>query len=210
MDQQLAEWVDFCQGRRNFDDSHFYTLFFEGEGENGRRSEEELKIIFQELPKGQALFQIAFKELTSQISDDFPSDIESYLIENTRNDLIQKKPIIEQEGEQKIIELLAGKIMVIDDMERVEESRAASWVDAQIDAIVGDYCTYHLEFDSPSIFALKEAYYGFFTDLNMVRYLLSPLVKPPINFEFYYNLWKVGGDYSVTEDGIIVSRYLPD
>jgi len=40
----------------------------------------------------------------------------------------------------------------------------------------------------------------------MVWYLGSPLLKTKIDFDNYYNIWKLGGEYVITEDVILVSR----
>ena len=209
MDQQLIDWVAFCEGREDFDKSHFYTLFFEGEAENGYRSEDELRTIFQFFPHSDELLKRMKSILPNGKSVETIPDIKSYLIENTRQDLLQKKIVLELEKEDELIELVQKPIKYVSDIAEVSDSHLSSSPDADLYSIIGDFFINITPTDKKTN-ALEEAFYGFTTNYNLVRYLLRPLIDTDINLDYYYHLWKVGGDYSVTEDGIIVSKHKPE
>ena len=205
MDEQLIDWIDFCEKRKTFDKSHFYTLFFEGEADNGRRSEEELKTIFQYFPHANELL-LRMNNFTSE-EDYQVTDYKDYIIENTSKDLAQKRIILEEEEEEELIKLIQKPIKFVKDINEIIDNRINNWPDAELYSVVNDFFIEIKPVDDLTN-ALGEAFYGFTHNYDLTRYLMSPLIDTELNLDYYFNIWKVGGDYSITENGVIVSKHI--
>ncbi len=205
MDEQLIDWIEFCEKRKTFDKSHFYTLFFEGKAENGRRSEEELKTIFQYFPHTDELL-LRMNNFTNG-EDAQITDYRNYIIENTSKDLDQKRIILKEEDEEELFELIQKPIKYVEDINRVVDNRLNNWPDAEIHSVVSDFFIEKTPADDLTN-ALEEAFYGFTHNYELTRYLMYPLIDTDLNLDYYFNIWKVGGDYSVTENGVIVSKHV--
>lgn len=203
MDKQLIEWINFCEGKVDFDISHFYTLFFEGDADNGYRSDVELDAIFKYFRNSEDL-KLRLRNTTQTIDLEEPDDMATFLIDSTFKDVQEKKKFIDDE---ELLKFLAKPVNYIDDIESVRKSQITDWQYEEYMALVGDTISELKYSTEKKVYALFEAFYGLTTDYNMVWYLGRPLLKTTVNLDHYFDLWRFGGRYCISSDGILVSRY---
>lgn len=204
MEQQLKNWIDFCEGKSDFDKSEFYTLFMEGNGEDGRRSEEELKSIFQFFPNNEELIkrvQNVFL-LSERIND--PN---SFVLNATKKDLTEKLKILSIINETELIESIKKDVCFVSNSQIDEQELLEDEFHHEFVSVIDDYLTDHWISQDNKIYALFEAFYGLAHNYGLVWYLGSPLISTEIDLDNYFDVWQYGGFYALTENqGVIVSR----
>lgn len=200
MSLDLNDWIDYNNGIKDFDKSHFYTLFMDNN--NGKTIvDEELQIVFQNMPNSIKLAE-RLKEYYAVRRQNNVINTEEFLKETVREDIEQKKIAI---NDKELLSILNKKIEFVKDYNKVEEAQLEEW-HSEFIMLISDY-TIDLRISKDKrIYALFEAFYGLTHNYQLVWYLGSPLLNTEINFDNYLDIWSVGGEYAVTENGIIVSK----
>ncbi|MBW9276214.1 MAG: hypothetical protein K1563_21265 [Candidatus Thiodiazotropha sp. (ex. Lucinisca nassula)] len=211
MSSLLEEWRDFCEGREDFDVSHFYTLFH---ADPSVLSKDQLKEIFFYFPNSEELLSrmaniLEVKFLTKGGSGSRSPDVETNdkLISLAVDDLMQKRVICDKQGNAELCAIIdRAKPIYIDDVNKVHELLQADGPNIWLNEIVGDYIESNVPTDK-KVIALFEAFYGLTTDYDLVWYVGMPLINcEDISLVNYFNLWKAGGEYVLTEDNLLVTR----
>lgn len=198
MNLNTKDWVDFCKGRKYFDKSHFLTLLMKI-NYSKPIDDEDYNNLF-------CFFPNESSELKKRLSSYFEekpkiNSKEDYLISNTKKDLAEKLLVIEDDYNKTN---LAQEVKYHDDYGFIEENLNEE-DHGQFFSELFDFMVTQKKSKDKKIYALFEAYYGLTNNYQMVWYLGAPLLKSKINFDYYYNIWKVGGEYVITDKGIYVS-----
>lgn len=205
-EELVADWIAFCEGKKNVDESHFYTLFHGGTTAN------ELEKIFSYFDQGNALIskmQQLFEPLsTEKFLGDYPLESnrisQDELVGLVKKDLSEKKRLCEKLGDTEFIALIdSAKIQYVDDAD-VFKDNPDDIPHYWIDELIGDhFIDQRLDWE-PKTVAIFEAFYGLVTDYALVWFLAAPLIKTDFNPEFYFRIWKGGGHYLLAEEGVFV------
>lgn len=197
MSLELNDWIDYCEEKKDFDKSHFYTLFLQEDNSKGFSSYEYQKIFKYFSEKDELINRLtqyfSHENYKSQIDD-----LKTFLILSTRKDIEEKKQALDDD---ELLNILSRNIYFVEDFNEFCDYQLDEWNGEYI-SLLGDSFR---RTRSNEEYALFEAYYGLTSNIQLVWYLGSPLLDTKINFDHYFDIWKVGGDYAVTENGIYVS-----
>ena len=201
MNQYLKEWCDFCEGKKDFDQSHFSQLFHEC------RTEAELKVIFSYFPVSAALID-KVKLVGCFYPDNFisKSEIDFGLLLNAAvADIQQKRKACVDFGEDELVDIIDNVTPVlVNKSELFEKARNDEWPHGEFLSILTDYFSSKRSSDEKKYYSLFEAFYGFTTSFHIQWYLGSPLIDTDIALDNYIELWKYSCDYALTEKELLV------
>jgi len=202
MDQKiLKEWCDFCEGRFDADSSYFLTLF------HGNVDETSLKAVLQYFPNTEELvFRVkSVKEAKSERQTWSLLEPERCL-EIARVDLSERMKSSIALGDQEIVKIARSAAMKFDrDFSNLEREIGNYWNIGLIEN-VGDYLRYKMISNQPKYYAIFEAFYGITTLFPIQWYIGAPLTEVEYDFSNFIQLWKMRGDYVLTEDEVVVSQ----
>jgi|GEM_PF-4346342 len=201
MNQYLKEWCYFCEGKKDFDQSHFSQLFHEC------RTEAELKVIFSYFPASAALFDKA-KLVRYFYPDNFISKSEinfEPLLSVALADIQQKRKACVDFGEDELVDIIDNVTPVlVNKSELFEKARNEEWPHGEFLSVLAGYFLSKRNGDEKKYYSLFEAFYGFTTSFHIQWYLGSPLFDTDIDLDNYIKLWKYGCDYVLTEKELLV------
>lgn len=201
MNKLFLDWIDFCENKKTFDKSHFYTLFWENIDVN------TLKIITQYFPNSGDLF--------IRLNDYFFGDkydlyklldksIDQTLIELSIKDFNEKLNIILEENKQ--FEGLKNlSPLITEDYEYVQKKKSDHPYIDFFDELEFKLTELWVS-DEKKFYALYEAFYGLTKSYEMSWYLFKPLLNVEYNFKYYYNLTRIGGVYAIDTNNILIAR----
>lgn len=109
--------------------------------------------------------------------------------------------------ENEIEVLLNKPVKYVEDTEIILNAKLKKWQHEEYIDVIDDYVFDCLLSNEIKFHALFEAFYGLTNNFQLVWYLGSPLIHTDVNFDNYFDILKVGGEYAVTENGIIFSIY---
>ena len=210
----INDWELFLKGDSNIDESRFLTLF------HYQLQEENVEAIFSHIPNGNEL-AINYKSLFSPYS---PSDrffnsmpvVENKIDESEALSIVKriiqdKNKIVAILGDDELKSILSkveNNFKVVDQSEftsfKIDDDNPDIW----LTELIGSHLNRSKSYSEPFYYGLKEAFYGLTTDLQLVWYLLSPLYKSDYDPKLYFQLWKGGWDYHITENEVLLSRQL--
>ena len=205
IDDLLQDWCDFCEGRKDFDKSHFYTLFMEEE------DPKYFKLALQYFENSDDLLKRMAKIVCFGDPDNLKPKISSRqdALEFALLDLEERSKIAEKYDEPDLVEELSKLTPRFcenfDEVFQAGFSDLQSW---QLE-VIGDWFLDHLVQTEPKVFALLEAFYGFRTSLEIKWFLGAPLTNGALNLDNYAELWKAGADYAVKDGEILVGARRP-
>ena len=198
MNELLNDWKEFCEGRKNFDKSHFFALFWEG------INQKDLENVFKYFPNSIELTDRTKEYLFGTKENISESVIKNILISLVIKDLNQKKTIINENSDLlELIETL--DVEFIQDFKKVLLLKNTSPYIDFFDTI-NDKLSDNWIIEDKKTFALYEAFYGLTKNYEMVWYLFNPLFKINFNCEYYFKLSTLGGVYSFSNNKILVSK----
>ncbi len=195
MRQILKDWCNYCEDKKDFDKSHFYTLFWD-DSEKEKLTPNDLNIIFSYFNEKEKLIEIMNNYLFLSENNKITEDNEIFLI---KNDIKEKIKL------SKVLDFISSYKISVSDLEKVEESRNEleflNFYDEISDIVLDNW-----KIEDKKTNALYEALYGLTYDYELVWYLFSPLLNLNITFENYYLLKKIGITYSIFNKEIIYSK----
>lgn len=206
----LQDWVDYCADKKHFDDScHFDMLFLD----EGKITGEDLTLIFQTFPKAEELKE-CFKKVyhTNPSKENTVLDIKK-LCDLAYKYLLEQKKVCERMGEQDLIKVIDSvKPVFITDEEHfrgVLSNRDNAGCD--LFYVFTDYLSDHIIVENHNKFYdLMGAYYMYMHNYDMQYFLASPLIDTDINLNYFFELWKHGGEYALADDKLLVYSFLCD
>ena len=205
MDSIFQDWVNFCEGRADFDKGDFLTLFHED------IDEQDLNAALSYFPNsGQIAQRIhAVKAVYPVNRTTWIVDPEMAL-QIALDDLSERRKAVERWQYDKLLSVIEkAKPRFVSDERIFKEARFNGW-NGDLVCTVGDYADECWLDHTRQYYALFEAFYGMTSTYQIQWYLGQPLMKTDVNFGRYFDLWKAGGDYALTEDELIVFQKPPD
>lgn len=204
-DALLRDWTDFCEGRKWFDKSHFYTLFME------ETDPKFFEKVFQYSANSDALLERMGLVVGFGKPEKLKPKIQSSrdALKFASFDLHERVKIADKYGEPKLIEALSKlKPRFCEDIEEIHHARQSDLQAWQLET-VGGWFVDNLENQNDLTFALLEANYGLTTSLELNWFLGVPLLGEELNLDNYAELWKVGADYAVDNGELLVGSKKP-
>jgi len=118
MNLDTSDWIDFCEGKRGFDKSHFYTLLAKVDYSKPIE-DEDFKNLFKFFPSEAEELELRLRNCFSTSSDlDMNENlIKNYLISNVQKDIKSKGLIIEDDYNKQN---LKREIKYIEDYSAIE------------------------------------------------------------------------------------------
>jgi hypothetical protein len=210
MSNLLDDWQDFCEGRKDFDMSHFYTLFH---ADPTILSNEQLKIIFSYFPKSDELLyrmENIFNERFSSDTDQNPENniglSDAQLKELVLNDIKEKRIICETKKDAELCEIIAGvEPVIVTDIQKIKALQQCDGPDAWMKELVDDHLRSARITNDKKVISLFEAFYGLTTNYQLVWYAGLPLINDNYDPSYYFELWKFDCDYVLTKDELLIA-----
>ena len=208
MKKILRDWINFCADVQSFDKSHFMGLF------KTNLSNEDLQLIFKNFMKSDELIYRTENVLNSgSLSNRIylhplsknKLDADS-LKEIAYKHILEQKKICEKVGDTELVDIINSvKVQYIDDKNQFESYLSDDIPHYWLYEVVGDYVRDSYKTEDKKIYALFEAFYGIASDYYLAWYIGSPLIHDFINMDYYFNLWKSGGKYALTDKYLYVT-----
>ncbi|WP_163834198.1 hypothetical protein [Spartinivicinus ruber] len=198
----ISDWLDFCDGSKNFDPSHFYTLFMED------ISTSDINRIYFKYPQAKNLTSRLNRIKNSQ-STNTPCIKERVktITELVLSDIKEKLRVCESCGDKELESILnsAADIQLVNQNDYFKFKDAEdAWPMKEVMILLGDHFRESMGEYSKMESALIEACYGTTNDYNLVWYLLAPLANTTYNTEYYAELWELGAEYFLSEKKIYI------
>ncbi len=198
----VDDWVEFCEGKRDFDKSHFLTLF------HGSLTDEDLRAIYQFFPQADLLgermerFQAAKKARTEKSIVPVSN---SQILNLAASDMRAKSSILAELGEEELARLASeNKPSLTTDRNAFDNVARSDWPNGEKHVVIGDYVDEQMLLPNKQGFALFEALYGAANSYDLQYFLAAPLIKSDVDFGSYFQLWSAGTDVALAEDNILV------
>ncbi|MDX8355186.1 hypothetical protein [Cognatiyoonia sp. IB215182] len=198
----LDDWVEFCEGKRDFDKSHFLPLF------HGSLNDDDLREIYQFFPQADLLsermkrFQAAKKARKERSIVPVSS---SQIMDLAAADMSAKSSILAELGEEELARFAGeNKPSLTTDRNAFDYVACSDWPNGEKHVVVGDYVDEQMLLPNKQGFALFEALYGAANSYDIQYFLAAPLIKSDVDFVPYFELWSAGSDVALAEDSILV------
>jgi hypothetical protein len=204
--QLLNDWNDFCEGRKELDHFHFYTLLHEGP------STEELTKIVSYFDQKDILLSNILALYAPLHPPLYFSDLPPASNKLSQNEIVNlvKKDVEEKQNLCKLSGRhdLAEELAAISNYNVVPKADLRSCPDDilhyDVDEVMGDHFIDQRISHDKKHRGIFEAFYGLTNNKALVWFLASPLIKTNFNFNYYFQTWKGGGDYRILKDKIFV------
>ena len=202
----LSDWCAFCEGSAVFDKSHFLGLLKE------HGTDVELRKIFSYFSSSLDLYARAVRVISSGRLDG-----SLYLRPrfSTSREEIAALGSAWLRGQEEICRRI-GDVEIERTCRRVKVVFAAG---SDLDAVLRDDIPHHWLFDgigdsvrrskiseSDQVYALFEALYGLAADYHLSWYIGDSLFELDVNFDPYFEFWRMGGRCTLTESEFLVSN----
>ncbi len=196
--QLIDKWLKFCINEQQVDKSEFYTLFL------GKLTEEEIKTIFSPFKHSEKLEKrlLNVKSVQPQLID--YADRNEHILTQIKNDVSSKKSICSKQEDDELESILNNATITFvteQEFENIKNSEEA-WPNEEVMDLVGDTLRDEIENYTEKTSILTEAFYHLTNDYNLVWYLMVPFYGDYFCNNSYYELWRTGVEYVITEEGI--------
>ena len=205
MDSIFQDWVDFCEGKADFEKCDFLTLFHED------FDEQDLNAALSYFPNSGQIAQ-----RIHAVRAVYPVNRTTWIVDPEMalqialDDLSERRKAVERWQEDELVSVIEkAKPRFVSDEILFREAFLSKW-NSKLVIQVGDYADECWLDNTRQYNALFEAFYGMTNSYEIQWYLGQPLMKTDVNFSRYFDLWKAGGDYALTEDELIVYQRPPD
>ena len=132
----IEDWLCFCDGKKDFDVDHFYTLFME------EVSKPDIEKIFSKFPQKDELIVRLNRIKNNDTQADLSGDLRGKKLTNlVLMDLQEKKQICQSIGEQEIVSIIDSNVVqfVGEDEYFSLKDDESSWPMEEIMVLLGDY-----------------------------------------------------------------------
>ena len=195
----IQDWGEFCNGRGDFDAHHFDTLFMT------EHDRDELEEIFSHFPNSMEL--VANVEEFWNIGPKLSAEERQIRITKlAASDIAEKAVIIKMEGELELARLInIAEYQFVDCQLFYDVFRENETVALFMDTL-SDHVIYELLPRERNTMALLGILYGLAGSLELRWSIIAPLFKQSdFKFRSFLELWKLGGHYAITENGILLT-----
>ncbi|ATD09366.1 hypothetical protein SIO17_19995 [Pseudoalteromonas piscicida] len=198
MNSLLKDWCDFCENKKNFDKSHFMTLFHEKEARNCL---DKVFAYFTSFEKLIVNATLAIEQKYNPKATSPPLEDEYILNLIRRFFLTQTKYVCD--FDQPIIDTITrGEICFVSEdifSQHENEDCPHYWLYDDFGDVVR---ASRVENDEKTI-ALFEALYNLDADYYLAWFIASPLIKLDLDLDSYFELWKYKVKFLLLEEKII-------
>ncbi|NOX39687.1 MAG: hypothetical protein GXP05_03985 [Alphaproteobacteria bacterium] len=201
VERQLGAWRELLENGIEIDDCEAPTMF------NRLYTKNDFEQVFGYFPNSKELVIRAMNVKEAFFGKDIswePNPNECMHL--AQQDVLEKRKAFVETGDNEFVE-------VIDSAEPRFISEPSIVMEAQSDlrnstltSEMDSYLTSKWIEKSDKFFTLFEAFYGFTSSYEIAWYLGAPLTDTDVNVDNYFELKKIGGDYALTEDAILVSQ----
>lgn len=202
MDQQIEEWIRFCEGREEFERHHFDTLFMV----YGGRPKEELELICRYFPNCDRLVHNLLRVFDDELEP--VDDLKSRLIELAGLDAEEKREIVIRANVPELAFLVSAlqnpPVRFLEDVDAFDEIRDESEYDYVLHSVLSDFMVNSLPEDGSKSLALCSAFYFIANDSALERSLAVPLIEQDVSLERYLDIFCLGGAVALSDRGEIV------
>lgn len=207
----LTDWIEYCEGRGEFDRSHFYCLLMDDPPPTDAFLEAVLRYFPARAELKRRIKLVKHPNLLVENIDRGDAGHDR-LRTHLRQYLLELAKVCEAAGEADIAEqMLSARMVYCDDRELVD-AKSASLDEPQCELIevVGDHLGRRSADRHARDYALSEAFYGMTSSFELCWYLNAPLRGHQYDFEPYVRFWALGGLYVWTADGILITSRKSD
>ena len=200
----LQDWCDFCEGKKDSDKSDFLTLFHGDIGDN------YLNKALRFFPnKAQLIERIKnVRSVYLDNSEQWEINVDFFL-SLALQDVSEKRKACEHLSEYELLDIVdKASPKFTSDPDIFEKARYNDWNSEFLSQVSYYFDTCWID-DLDKYYALFEAFYGLTNSYEIQWYLGKPLMKTDVNPDHYYELWKRGGNYALTETELIVAQVIP-
>jgi len=198
--QEIKDWVDFCEGKRVFDRDHFSGIFIELFAQPLTQDEiDGLHTVFKYVPHSrQTLHKLM------RMNDRAEDKTAEEIVDIVRRDLHEKARVVDS---QVLIDAInCHTIALTVDEERFEKARTGK-LNAHFSHCLANLFIQHLSRCDEKIRVLWNAFYGLANNLHLQFALTANLLGCDVSFDNYFELYLIGVDYALGDDCIIVMNY---
>ena len=225
MTEQISEWLRYCDGDESFERSHFITLL------SSHRSDQDLREIFQHVsqPYRDRIIANLCAVHAATRPDSAPylkprveavrsgaelASICEKFLESLKKHMLSIE--IEDETAQwlrdsklETIVLPTGDVRSFIDG---EEDWKCQLIQEEGDNVrsVDDWGLPMKQNDDPGwrvMSGIKEGLYGLATDFQLGWFVLQPILKSTVDYKLYFDFWRQGGEYEITETHLVISSF---
>ena len=213
MEDLYQDWIDFCEGHKDFDKSHFFELFKIG------LNDEKLRKVLQYIPNSDDIFS-RLKEVLDA------GDIEnhSYLLPARHHQLNQQKLIeVAKEWNKEYIKFCKSKeemklYQIVSNNEIVFSSYDEVWKErlddnnpgAKLYCLLSDNVINSKLIHTKHSVVLFEATYAIAANYLLSWFICQPLIGIDLDFRKYFVFWKGGGFDALLEDKLLIGYFRKD
>jgi hypothetical protein len=182
-------------------------LFHEG------RSIDEIKKIVSYFDQKEALLKnilALFAPATPPaLFGDYPLVInklaENEIVSLVKKSIHEERKMCEELGNTELVSIIdsisAYEIIAKPGFKHLPDDIPHHW----INEFLGDHFMDQRVSGSIQTMGLFEAFYGLVNNDELVWFLASPLIKTNFNFNYYFQVWKGGGDYRIVKEKVLVA-----
>ena len=201
---EIADWCAFCEGKGDFDIRHFSTLLMEFFLEKPYDEDVlALHTVFRYVPDSERALAMLLR-LDHRAEDKTDNDILALV----KRDLGEKRRIIEaMGGPDALIDVIQsdGCLITLDEAE-FDKARNSN-LNGHFFHCISSFMMQHLADCDKRIAALDNAFYGVASNLQLQWTLTAALMRLEVDLSNYFELYDVGVDYAIDEDGVLIMNY---
>ncbi len=199
MEAIIEDWVNFCTGKKSFEEGHFYSLF------HGINSRQELEKIFQFFDQKLDLIERTKRYLELRSSQNMKRADENLLKKFLHEDLKEKETILKINSSlrEKYSQL---QIIYVEDHKKIEELR----FDDQTSQEFFDFIDFELVHEDERIDILYDSFYGLTADFDYRLFLFLPFIRIEYDMTSLIEFKKKGGVYAIQENNLLFSMQIND
>ncbi len=193
--QLIKDWILFCQGNRNFEKGHFYSLLMD------ELSEDEIDIIYEPF--------INKKKLKLKLKKYLYSLESSINITSKKKNLLEVLIKLDFQERLSIFKEIAEFSQFRSNMkfEYVEEFNVVENLafDDVLSQMFFNYTDFQIIEENDKVDALYDALYGLVADFDYRLYLFEPLLSVNYTGEYLFQFKKMGGVYAIKDETVMYS-----
>jgi len=205
---RVSEWFDLCEGKQEFETSHFSDLFhdfFQQPFDDAVKN--DLQTIFGYFPEPSRILQ-----MFSQLRVRAPDLTDDQIVDLVKRDLAEKRKILamdadKYDGLDQVINIIDnGPFTLTVDKPKFNTARESGIQQPFALCLAGYVQRLLMECDEKTR-AMNQAFYGVAFNAELQRTLTSQLMDLDVNFDHYFSLYKIGVDYAFDSNEVVIMNH---
>jgi hypothetical protein len=199
-EREIKDWRNFCEGNSPYTPDHFSSLFMELYLKPfTKKDKDDLHSIFSLVPNATCVL-----EKLLRLDDPAHSKSNEEIKDLVAQDLCEMRRILKSGELLAAIEYGVTEIIL-------EEGRFRQACDCELNRLfyheLADFFVKEMGQHDGRIRALSNAFYGLGNNIHLQWALTADLLHVDVNCANYFELYLIGVDYAVCEDGVVVMDY---